>query len=357
MYKLSRMNLVMNMTEKEDYILKEAAQALRKQTGLELHVTYKNAQFKNINADAFVRVANLKDMIPIEIKQQVRENNIQVIAKQMHAGGILVTEFIDRHLAGVLQDNNIQFMDIAGNAYIDKPGLFVKVTGNPKKQKKITFPDTHHRAFEYAGLKVIFALVRDPELIQKPYRKIAEAAGVANGAVTWVIKGLRETGFMGETDDGERWLRDLPKLVERWAEAYPLKLQPKLKMTTFQTEDPFWWKGVDIAEFKALWGGEVAAYYLTDYLQPEVITIFIPEEYRNLLLKKYRLRTAKNGIADVNNTLIHVYEPFWPGTKKVFFDARCVDPMLVYAELLASKDPRSHETAGMIYAKFFVEVD
>ncbi|MFT6907674.1 MAG: hypothetical protein ACJAS1_004358 [Oleiphilaceae bacterium] len=351
------MYFVMNMTEKEDYILKEAAQALRKQAGLELHVIYENAQCKNIKADAFVRVANLKDMIPIEIKLHVRENNIPVIAKQMQAGGILVTEFIDRHLAGVLQDNNIQFIDIAGNAYIDKPGLFVKVTGNPKKQKEITFPDNHHRAFEYAGLKVIFALVRDPELIQKPYRKIAEAAGVANGAVTWVIKGLKETGFMGETDDGDRWLRDIPKLVERWAEAYPLKLQPKLKMTTFQTEDPFWWKGVDIGEFKALWGGEVAAYYLTDYLQPEVITIFIPEEYRNLLLKKYRLRTAKNGIADANNTLIHVYEPFWPGTKEVFFDARCVDPMLVYAELLASKDPRNHETAGMIYAKFFVEVD
>ena len=56
-----------------------------------------------------MRVANLKDMTPIEIKRQVRENNIQVIAKQMQEGGILVTEFIDRYLAEVLQENNVQF--------------------------------------------------------------------------------------------------------------------------------------------------------------------------------------------------------------------------------------------------------
>src|SRR5690606_11509552 len=152
---------------------------------------------------------------------------------------------------------------------------------NPKKHKEITLAGTHHRAFEYDGLIVIFAIVRDTELIQKPYRTIVEAADVANVAVKWVMKGLNKTGLIGETD-GERWLKDLPKLVERWAEAYPLKLQPKLKKATFQTEDPFWWKGIDIGEFKALWGGEVAAYYLTDYLQPEVITVFIPEEYKNL---------------------------------------------------------------------------
>tara|TARA_R110002072_G_scaffold275577_2_gene436692 strand:+ start:861 stop:1118 length:258 start_codon:yes stop_codon:yes gene_type:complete len=63
----------------------------------------------SLRADAFMRVANLKDMTPIEIKRQVRENNIQVIAKQMQEGGILVTEFIDRYLAEVLQENNVQF--------------------------------------------------------------------------------------------------------------------------------------------------------------------------------------------------------------------------------------------------------
>ena len=64
----------------------------------------------------------------------------------------------------------------------------------------------------------------------------------------------------------KRKLRNLFALQNRWVEAYPDQLRPKLVLGRFQADDFNWWKDVDIKKYEAFWGGEVAAAMVTQQL-------------------------------------------------------------------------------------------
>src|SRR4030065_233843 len=94
----------------------------------------------------------------------------------------------------------IQFMDTAGNIYLNQYPIYIFIKGN--KPKDIFLKMTAPRAFEPSGLKIIFALICYPDLIKKTYRYIAELTNVALGTVGWVINELINLGYVIEM--GER---------------------------------------------------------------------------------------------------------------------------------------------------------
>ena len=91
-------------------------------------------------------------------------------------------------MAEELRGNNIQFVDTAGNTYLNAPPLYVFVKGN--RPVKRTPKATIKRAFRPAGLQIIFALLCMPVLDTAPFRYIAEVAIVALGSVGWVMRDL-----------------------------------------------------------------------------------------------------------------------------------------------------------------------
>jgi hypothetical protein len=86
--------------------------------------------------------------------------------------------------------------------------------------------------------------------------------------------------------------------------------------------------------------GETAAALLTKYLKPQNHTIYTKDNYGKLLLQ-LKLKNDPNGN-------IEVLKQFWN-----FEDARAekklVNPVLIYADLLATRDRRNIETANLIY--------
>jgi len=81
-----------------------------------------------------------------------------------------------------------QFVDTAGNAYLEGTGWLIWVVG----RKPDPIPHPHPgRTSTPTGLKVLFVLLRDPTLATRPYREIAVAAGVALGAIPAVAADLR----------------------------------------------------------------------------------------------------------------------------------------------------------------------
>ncbi len=86
-------------------------------------------------------------------------------------------------------------------------------------------------------------------------------------------------------------------------------------------------------------GGEIAAEKLTGYLKPERITIYVDGKPDKLILAN-RLRPDVNGE-------IEILETFW-----AIEEARqrndVAPPLLVYADLMATTDPRNIETAKLI---------
>lgn len=230
---------------------------------------------------------------------------------------------------------------MAGNAYINKPPLHIFVKGN--KFAEGLKPATIKRLFKTAGLKVVFALLDAPERVNLPYRQVADMTGVALGTVNWIFRDLKEMGFLVDMGGRKRQMTNLLNLLKRWVEAYPDQLRPKLGIERFRADHPDWWETVEIVNYNACWGGEVAAAKITKRLKPEKVIIYAPELPGKLIIGK-KLRKTMTGN-------IEILKPFWNFNHQLM-NLGTVPPLLVYADLMATGDDRNMETAGIIYDRY-----
>jgi hypothetical protein len=264
---------------------------------------------------------------------------------RQHLPGLLAAPYITPELAERCRELGLPFIDTAGNAYFQAPGLHIYVTGQRRTTANQT---TTFRAFNATGLRVIFTLLCRPELLNAPYREITQAAGVALGTVGWVFNDLNARGYLigGETKGGRR-LVEPKRLLDDWVVNYPIKLRPKLDARRFRAADPNWWQRTDLATYGAYWGGEVAADRLTGYLKPEKITVYLRDEPGKFIIAN-RLQADPNG--DIE--LLKAFWNFPPETQH----PDVVPPLLAYADLMASFDPRNHETAQILHERLIANV-
>ena len=258
---------------------------------------------------------------------------------------LLVTRHVPGKQADRLKNNNIQFIDTAGNAFINQPPLYIFVKGN--KLPEELQPAPVKRAFKPTGLKLIFAFLCNPGLENRPYREIAATANVALGTVGWIMRDLKEMGYILDMGDRGYKLMDKDKLFERWVTEYPEKLRPKLTLGRYQGT-PGWWVQTTLKPNHAQWGGEVAAADLTKYLKPQEATLYIDPTQLNQILLDNRLRKDPNGETEV-------LERFWKPDKDPPAQGT-VNPMLVYADLLATGNQRNIETAKIIYEQYIIQL-
>lgn len=346
----------MEPTNYEQNLFDQARASLEKEAGLPMRVLLKNMKVKGSkNIDYLVQIANQDKQLAVEVKKWAAQTNIAALiarVRQLPMEGILVADYINPAMAVKLKEENIQFFDAVGNAYINQPPVYIQIKGNKLDRQIITKKQTN-RAFDTTGLKVIFGFLCDGELLNRPYRDIAKATGVALGTVGRVLTELNEAGFLIERDKGKaRALTNKRKLLERWVDAFPEKLQPKLFVAEFEHDDIQWWKNLDLNKYGAWWGGEIAAEKYTKYLNPVQAVLYIPARQENTLLKDAILRKA----ADQNGSTaarIKIYRPFWDIslTREAKY-ADLVHPILVYAELLATGESRNIETAKIIAEQF-----
>jgi hypothetical protein len=324
-------------------ILDKACKELHATTGLRVDVE----QLEPIEgADAFGYLRNdgVETPLFIEVKTQPTKALIGAIAQQLKqypGKGLLAADYINPMMADRLKELDIWFLDTVGNAYINAPPVFIYLKGN-KREELLGKGPPKTRAFQPTGLKVLYAFLCNLELVNAPYRDIAHAADVALGTVGWVITDLKELGYLVEMGKKKRRLKGLKKLFDRWVEAYPEQLKPKLLIGKYTTDEPIWWKNTKLNKFDVYMGGEIAAEYLTHYLRPEIKTVYVRKRPQELQLA-FRMRKDPNGE-------IELYKTFW-NVECDWIDKKIVNPMLVYADLLATGDPRNIETAEMIYEK------
>ena len=292
--------------------------------------------FEMIKNHIFGR-GNLKDKVTLEI---LWKNIIKDFSPDDKLNKYLLPIYRSRYSEEYrLKEEDIQFIDTAGNAYIKADPLHIYVKGNKQKHENIKKKEEKTRAFTQTGLKVIYAFLCNPELVNAPYRDIAEIADVALGTVGWVITDLKAIGFIIDRG-GKRGRRivNYKKLLDRWVETYPEKLKVKQFMGNFEAPEPYWWKKFDITRYGAYWGGEIAAAKYTKYLKPEEVTIYLPEVTKGGLFTDARLHKDPNG-------KVKIYQAFWEMPQN--YDG-LVHPVLAYADLIATGDARNIETARMI---------
>jgi len=308
------------MTEKigiDQDILEQALQAVAQETGVRLQIASREVPVGEQRIGALLRLDASEREIPAEIKNWAQHANLGALIhriQQLPHRGMLVADYVNPRMADKLRKQGVQFIDTAGNAYIDQPPVYVYVTG--RRRQKLPFMPPQEgagRAFEPKGLQVVFAFLCHPKLVNAPYREIAARAGVAVGTVGWVVNGLKAAGFIreGGAQKGRR-LVHCHRLLTRWVEVYPEKLRPKQLMGEFAADDPYWWRRIVIEAYGGCWGGEIAAARYTEgYLKPEVATLYLPEQARTRLLRDARLRKVTEW-GGTQAAKVVIYRPFWP---------------------------------------------
>ena len=256
---------------------------------------------------------------------------------------LLVTKYVNAQMAEQFRLDGIEFIDTAGNAFINQPPIYIFVKGNRPQEDVTTTP--LKRAFKPAGLRIIYAFLCNPGFENKPYREIAGATDVALGTVGWIMKELKDLGFLLDMGKRGNKLTQKENLLQRWVTAYPEQLRAKLILGRYRGEYG-WWQQKKLDPMAAQWGGEVAAERLTHYLKPEVVTIYTTTQQLNQLLIENRLRKDPEGD-------VEILERFWKPVE-VWQYEDLVHPILVYADLLATGNQRNIETAKMIYEQHII---
>lgn len=151
--------------------------------------------------------------------------NFNILNKEDDHEYIIVMRHVCLEKAKFLRQDQIPFIDTAGNGVIDKLPLFLYVEGRRPDKDNRPKP---LKAFRKTGLKVIFAFLCNPGLENKTYREIAGNAGVALGAVGRIMGELEQKGFLRRKMGKNFLLVNKKELFKRWVTAYPEQLRPTI---------------------------------------------------------------------------------------------------------------------------------
>lgn len=318
-------------------IFEQATEAILNKTGMQ--ITYKR-RGKASDCEYDIVFRNRDMLFFVECKTYVPVYQVDEIAKKETQGHpiMVIAEQIAASAREQLRKKGIAYLEANGNAYINNEQTTIFLDGN--KPIKETKP-VANRAFTKTGLKAVFHLLNDPAAITRTYRQLAEETNVALGNVKYIIDGLDEAGFILPLDKRNVVLKNKKALLERWIAGYRETLKPDLYKKTFRIakeEKRDHWQDIDVKELDMQWGGEAAGELMTNYLKANELTLYTPGF------------TAKQGntiglIPDKNGDVL-LYEKFWhePGEMQP-----TAPPLLVYADLLITDDPRCIETAKLIY--------
>jgi hypothetical protein len=295
-------------------------------------------------ADALIEIdmGQRKHLFLAEVKNIDRFGTPAQVKNQASAWDhppLLVAPYIAPETAGRCRELHLPFIDTAGNAYLEAPGVFVYIVGN---RRRVEFPQQKYRAVTGSGLRVTFALLCQPDLIRTNYRAIAARAGVALGTVGPVLDDLKRRGLI-HLKGHEARLVDPNRMLQDWVTYYQTTLRPKLKQKKFEA-DVERLATDDMQQYDAYWGGEVGADRLTHMLRPTTFTIYANEPIGKIIATN-RMRAKEDG----NVEIVEIYWNF-PSAKGLPADV--APPPLVYADLMATHDGRNLEVAKLIYEQY-----
>jgi len=289
-------------------------------------------------------IATIKnERFTVDVKPEITQGNKGIVLQQLkdasreeNLPALLVTKYIPSAIAKSFVDERISYIDAAGNCNIQQDSLLLIIEG--KKIERL--PKTNQsRAFQEAGIKLIYCLLVNPDNINKSFRELSELSQIALGSVSAIIQELVDLKFILRTKN-KKVLKNKLELLQRWVIAYNDVLRPKLlikKMNFINKTDYVNWKNLNLSSLteKTLWGGEGAASILTKNIIPANYTIYTDGTWQ------YVGKDLK--LVPDNNGKVEILQLFYKTDEH-----NTVSPLLIYADLMGSGDSRNRETAEII---------
>lgn len=352
------MNDINDMKYEAKIILQNAVTAFEKETNLKIQLNDQQNELttRGPGYDTILRIPVSDRLIAfhVVIKKIDRFHILNTLQEKNNILNpmLLIVPYVTREIAAKCRSLGIQFIDTAGNAYINVPGLLINMVGKPRPLE--TRDILERKAITPAGMRVIFALLTRPKLVSANYREIARASGVSLGMVVGVIANLENRGFLSKnnTNENERRIIDTHRLIDEWVSFYPSVLRPKLHVRRFSAKMLDWWQNVQFDPEKAVWGGEAAASKLTRNFNPAIITLYVSQTPEDIIINNHLQ-------LDINGN-IEILEMFWKNGIEINtnYEGRgTAHPLLVYADLMATADSRDREIAKQIYDQYLANIN
>lgn len=284
-----------------------------------------------------------------QVKHKLSVGGVQAVVMQLRhpmdvgvPAPLLVTTQVTKPVAEQLRALDQQFVDAAGNAYLEGRGLFIYVTGRKLCDKEVAL--RARKDFSATRLKVLFALICDPDLSDAPYDEIAAAADVAVTAMPTVVADMRQHACLTIIDRRQRLNRS-KQLLDTWAHDYALGLRGRTLTARYRSEQFDEWRSWPLSNGRLLWGGEPAAALLCGDLIPSVLTLYGPKLPARLITQGSLMPADPVAY----EKLIEVRKPFWGESLRILGTPDTVPAALVYADLLATGNARCCEAAQRVY--------
>lgn len=317
----------------EQEILAQAIQNLNNQVG------FGNLATVQISAEKEAMVTINGVVFTCEIKRNVTNANFNSLLSTMLCNKelaqkpyLLVAQYIYPALSKAFSAHGINVLDRNGNCCIKEGQLFICIHG----EKSTPIKEKVGRAFQEAGLRLIFFLLNQKEHVNLPYRTIQQETGLSLGTIKSVIESLIGEKYILVTQKG-RFLKNRNKLLNSWVTAYNQNLKPKKalgKFTFITKEKKEEWMNMQLPE-GMYWGGECAAHLIDGFLTPGSYEIYTRSPLNGLLRTGYLLPKEDGEIT--------VYGLFW--NDQTYTE---VPLLVVYADLMGSGNSRCLEAAQRI---------
>ncbi|HZZ93229.1 MAG TPA: type IV toxin-antitoxin system AbiEi family antitoxin [Usitatibacter sp.] len=327
----------------DDAALLDAAANVLRDYGVHVVAEKAPKRLGNKAADALIRIGgdDGETLLAVDLKRAPDDAALApVLGAADRDKTLVVADFIAPRLAEKLRARNVPYVDVAGNAWLRGPRYLVWVEGRRPVIRTAKPPVA--RAFAAGGLRLIFALLTNPEWVQLPTRTLAAYAGIANGTAAAALADLEAQGFVVGKRAGKRRFRNRELLLNKWTEGYLQRLQPTLLLGVYRAPDagPNWWANAADENGNLLLGAEPAAAEVTQFLTPGQITFYVEGNAADLQMR-YRLRKTADGDVIVRRKFWNFVTPDW-------HFAKTVPPLLIYADLIGTHDARCIETANRI---------
>jgi hypothetical protein len=265
------------------------------------------------------------------------------VMRDSGANPTLVTLYLSPDMIRACRETGVDALDLAGNATLIEGNSVVIVSGRPRTARGKAH---RSRTWTKSTLRVTLALLTTPSLLERGYRDIAQNAGVSHGTVQNAVRALIDHRDVFERPDG-RGLQfaDKQRLIDEWVTLYPRQLRESLVIGRYRAESNDWWRDAPDLPGRCQFGGEPAAAILTEYLKPATVTAYCAETVPREWIMQARLRPDPAGNVEFLRAPIAL-------APIDGLPANVVAPLIVYADLVASGDPRNLETARMLRERY-----
>lgn len=333
----------------ETEIVQAAIQHLHELTGIAVHevgLAGRDKPYRDPDTALELEIPGKKFFFWVDVKNEIRRLHLAHLIDSLGKdpyNWLLICQYLSKNTSEQLKKENINYLDASGNCYIRKGNLFLFINDqkvSPQRQAKTS------KLWKPAGVRLVFALLLNPELINQPYRVIASQSKMALGTVGTLIHELVKEKFFTHYNGVYR-IENREALIHRWTEIFHTVLRPKLVQGRFRFATPRdreQWQ--DKKLYQIFWGGEPAGALLTKYLYPEKFSIYSD-------LPKTEVMRQLHLVPDTNGE-VELLKLFWNTEAAQVEFPHTVPPLLAYAELNISLDSRNRETAEKIKKQNYV---